>query len=400
MRTLHVACMPFPSPQGTQAVIRNMLDALAATDDAHLLTYDTSFGPPSTGSWTHHRVKSGLPGVSARSGPSMNKVVRDVAMVLALRRLAARLKPDFVIGHNVEASWVAQASGCRAVYFAHTRFDTELPTYFAKPQDVAESSGLRQELLRGLGGALDSIACNLPVLAVSPSLAKHLRAHYMPVPWPAIRIVSRLKRGDETSGGASEIAAPSYKPITMTRQSTSVARRTVAYVGNLDGYQGWEDVVTAVSMLRDVNLWVGTASDTRQLKERARSAAVALHVGPLATEDDRRRIYDQCDLAVVPRRAEGGLPMKLLDGLARGVPVVAQRRAAAGLEPDGVTLVPNHAAGLADGIRALLEAPESLAARGEAGRQWLIRHHSPEVFRRSLHACLATGHFAHRMHPA
>ncbi len=146
------------------------------------------------------------------------------------------------------------------------------------------------------------------------------------------------------------------------------------YAGNLDGYQGWETIVGAC--MPDMTLLVATESDPSPLirEAAAHRSGVRLLVTGLANEAQRAQVHAAADVALVPRRAVGGLPVKLLDALARGVPVAAEERAIAGLRPAGVVVGP-----LSEGTRQILGDAER-GALGEAGRRWVEEHCTRERF--------------------
>ena len=74
---LHVACLPFPSYQGTQAALAAMLEASVATGQpAHLLTYTHAayeFEAP----YEVHRIPDFPKVRSLRSGPSWGSAITD-----------------------------------------------------------------------------------------------------------------------------------------------------------------------------------------------------------------------------------------------------------------------------------------------------------------------------------
>ena len=314
MRTLHLACLPFPSPQGTQAIVRAMVEALAdAGHDTHLLTYAHGALDPREGTRTdahrrarselharsdphartaphgvtHHRLADFPATRSLRSGPSLSKIALDLQMILVARRLASRLRPDLVIAHGVEAAYVARSarlsSIARTIYYAHTRFDAELPTYATKTKRAAGP-------LQALGSLLDAGASRLRTVAITPDLAAHL-----------------ARRSSCREGRATPLLPP-WSPLDPPRSEERIAARAslglsvdakvVLYAGNLDGYQGWEEAAEA-ARLAHATFLVATESDPTPL-----APFPHLRVG-LADEHDRRRAYAACDLAIVPRRAPG-----------------------------------------------------------------------------------------------
>lgn len=343
MKTLHVACMPYPTPQGTQALVGAMMRALHARGrDAELLVYadGQSDADPEwvrrLGDWPEVR--------SERSGPSLGKVALDLRMIAELRLRWQRDRRP-VVAHNVEAAVVARAAGVRPlIYVAHTRFDTELETY---------ASDRVAGPLRRVGGVLDRIAAGVDAVgAVSPNLAAHLGGTYLPSPWPE-------------------------------RPAAGELGRWVLYGGNLDGYQGWEHVVDACALAR-LPLLVATESDPAPVYEHARRAGLEeLELAPLRTDADRERAHARCFAVAVPRRSPGGLPMKMLDALARDRPVVAMERALAGLDPDGVVTVAN------DDPRAFAEGLELVRrVRPRGGRAWVRRECTGATFTAALESLL------------
>lgn len=380
MRTLHVGAMPFPSPQGTQALVRSMLDALdAAGSPPRLLCYahgDGSARPP----WPIHRVRDFPRVTSLRSGPSLGKAALDLAMTRELRALWRQLRPDVVVAHNVEACAVAIAARVRPlVYYAHTAFGTELETY--GPSAATAS-------LRWAGGFADYTLCRRAraVFAVSPLLAELLQSRsgapvrYLDVPWPVPPEIDLRER----------IAA---------RRALAIPEHafTALYAGNLDAYQGWQALLGVLPRMSHgaagARLLVATASDPGPLWEaaRARGVAEALRVTGLATEVERRRAHAVADVVVVPRRAPGGLPVKLLDAMARGCPVVATERAAAGLPlEEAACIVPDDdPAHLANGLLELMD-DERRRRLGQAAREHVARAHAPRCFAAGLEAALMT----------
>lgn len=103
--------------------------------------------------------------------------------------------------------------------------------------------------------------------------------------------------------------------------------------------------------------------------------------GPIADETGMVRLYQDCDVLVMPSRLEG-FGYAALEAMACATPVVAF---AAGALPevvdDGVTgtLVPgDHVAALADACRALAESPTRRHAMGEAARTVAVERFSAE----------------------
>ena len=371
---LHVACLPFPTYQGTQAAVAAMLEASAATDrPAHLLTY-AGQAYDLDAPYQVHRIPD-FPRVrSLRSGPSWGKISLDVRCTTEIRRLAARHRPEAIVAHHIEAAIAALAARAAPVYYvAHTSLTRELPMYLPS---------LPPRLVSGLAAQVEATVCARAagVAAVAPSLAHLLGepTRYLPVPWS-------LPTAPLPTMGEARAAL-----------GLAADARFCLYAGNLDRYQGWEHLVEALAIARrhdpTTRLLLATESDPAPARQRAQSAGVvdAIDVCRIDGEPARRLAHAASDLAWIPRRTEGGLPIKMLDAFARGLPVVAMDRATAGLPLRNVCVtVPNddpHA--LAAGVRLALRNTAEASRVRENAYQYLGAHHSAEAYRVGMRALL------------
>ncbi|MEM9189699.1 MAG: glycosyltransferase [Myxococcota bacterium] len=361
---LHVAALPFPTHQGTQAALHQMLEAeIESGSDAALLTYDEGqFAIEAR----YPRYLAGRPlrRSQFRSGPSLTKLRQDVALGRALHR---RAEGQVVVAHHVEAALCALLDRVPDwVFFAHTSLTSELPGYRLWGVD-------RPWLWEALGGTLDGVLCKRAprVVAVVPALVEELSASadrpvdYVPVPWP-----ERLL-GKPVGGAREKLRIPESVPV-------------LGYSGNLDAYQGWEDLLEVLVLLPSAFLVVHTASDTCPLLERAVSGGVGTRVRvlPMKGEGTRKQWAAVTDVALVPRRLPGGVPIKLLDALARGLPVATVPRATGGLPLRHVVEVAadDSAVALAAAARKALRRPHE----PEAGRAYLRKGHSATAFSEAL----------------
>ena len=368
---LHVACLPFPSYQGTQAALDAMLRASWETGHvAHVLTYahgSHEVDPP----YAVHRVPDFPKLRSLRSGPSVGKVALDVRCIYEIRTLAARLRPTAIVAHHVEAACAALVAGVGPVFYvAHTSLSHELPSYFER---------IPERPVKALGRVLERLICARArgVAAVAPSLAALLGGgtHYLPVPWsPNEGTVL-----DSKWEARAELALPADAHVCL-------------YAGNLDPYQGWEHLVEGLACLRNLvptaRLLIATESDALPVRRKAEEAGVssAIHFRRLDSERARALAHAASDLAWVPRRAEGGLPIKLLDAFARGLPVVAMERATAGLPiHEACRVVPNEdPRALARAARDLFEDRSVANALRSRARGYLRTHHDATNYARAM----------------
>jgi glycosyltransferase involved in cell wall biosynthesis len=351
-----------------------MLEASAGTGrPTHLLTYGEA-AYDLDAPYQVHRIPDFPKVRSLRSGPSWGKVGLDARCIVETRRLARRIQPRAIVAHHIEAALAALAAHVAPVYYvAHTCLARELPVYFPSLPTVLVS-----RVATRVEGSVCARAAG--VAAVAPSLAQVLgrAARYLPVPWtlpdapPPTRDEARAALG-----------LPANADICL-------------YAGNLDRYQGWEALIEALVILRHAHptaaLLLATESDPTPARSLADRLGVSdsLHLCRLDGERARQLAHAASDLSWVPRRTEGGLPIKMLDAFARALPVVAMERATAALPvQDACITVPNDDAHvLAAAARQLIEDEPAAAAIAEGARRYLVAQHSAESFASALRQLL------------
>ncbi|MCB9667187.1 MAG: glycosyltransferase family 4 protein [Myxococcales bacterium] len=374
-RVLHVAALPFPSYQGTQAAIKHMLEAMSAHGyDVHLLCYP-HHAYIAAFPFHIHRVASLVANESLRSGPSWRKLLQDAQLSLAIHRLCKRLNPRYVIAHHVEAAAAAIASGIQPIFVAHTRLEEELPSYFSRRWRSTVSWA-------GFIGEAALIGKASRCAAVAPRLAQDLerrygkRVDYVPVPWPLADPIGVEER---------------HKA--RIRYGFGPAERIMLYMGNLDPYQGYEALLFCLYQLRAsgyaLYLLVATESSPNPLLRLARAHGLTpyIRVTHLRGEHQRRLLSACADVVVIPRLMDTGIPIKLLDALSRGVPVACAKSGTGGLALDrmGAVHIAEHPTteSMVTAIeRALCNHPE--AAQIEQNRAFITKHHSQNAFLEAL----------------
>lgn len=364
---LHVACLPFPSHQGTQAALHAMLRASAGTGSpTHLLAY--AHGAHELDApYQIHRIPDFPKVRSLRSGPSFGKVALDARCIREIRKLGRHLQPDVIVAHHIEAALAALAARVAPVYYvAHTCLERELPVYLpGVPKRIART--VARQVERQVHKQAAGVA------AVAPSLAALLGdgVRYLPVPWAPPPTEGRATR--EEARVALGLASSAHVCL---------------YAGNLDRYQGWEHLIEATLLLRrtdrNAQLLVATASDPAPALRQAKRRGIAdtVRFSGLDSERARTLAHAASDLAWVPRRIEGGLPIKMLDAFAREVPVVAMKRATAGLPVRGACwIVPDDDPGaLAAAAASLIEDERAGNTLRDGARRYLALHHSNEWY--------------------
>lgn len=372
---LHVACLPFPSYQGTQAALDAMLRAsINSSRSAHLLVY--SHGAYALNApYPIHRVPDFPKVRSLRSGPSFGKLALDARCIAETRRLVHRIRPKAVVAHHIEAALAAIAAGVGPLYYiAHTSLSRELPVYLPM---------LPRRMVCGVAARTEAFVCERAhgVAAVAPALAALLgnRARYVPVPWRAPTSTDRPSRGEARRA----LGLPAEGHLCL-------------YAGNLDGYQGWKHLLEALAMLRTTHvrasLLIATESDPSHAQQQAHRLRVggSVHFRRLDGEKARALAHAASDLAWIPRRIEGGLPIKMLDAFARGLPVIAMERANAGLSTRGACMIVRNddPGDLAAAARRLLDDGRTRDSLRERALRYLSTHHGTAAFDGAMQALL------------
>jgi len=315
LRLLHLYAGPFPTNQGTQALVGQICRGLAAAGhEVHLLAYahgrESAFGP-----FTVHRIPDRPRFRSERSFPHPVKALLDLRMSAECARLLGELRPDIVDAHHYEALLAARLADPRRrvplVFHLHARLGPELETYL--PGRLAGPARL-------MGAAIDRFL---------PRLADRVVA----VDRESVRL---LIAGGLPARRVTWVPPPADVPRIPARPSRCPGDRVRAvYAGNLDAYQGLDRLLDGLARLGPaaravLEVEVITASEPSGFEARARALGlgdlvrVTAH-GPFERAWPR---VASADIALVPRSLGGGAPIKLVNALAAGQAVLADQRVA------------------------------------------------------------------------
>jgi len=374
VRIASVGAFPFPLPQGSQVYFAEQAAALrAAGAEPVLLAYGRGAGAPpaAAGALPVVRVPAVLSPARLASGASPRKPIADLALAALLVREQRRRGFDAVLAHNAEAALVALAVRPLVrrpvVYVAHTLWRHELASY----APARAAARLAAPLAR-LGAGIDALVAGHAdaVIALAPAGAAALAPHAR---GPVAVLPPALAPGPDPPGEAVAAACARH----------GLAPGAFAlYAGNLDGYQELGLLAAAAARTR-APLVVATHAAGR--------APTPLRTAHVADRAESRLLTFGAGAALLPRRAPGGFPVKLLDYLEARRAVVA-RRALAGELVDGESgrLLADDAgpAAWAAAVDALLADPACAARIGAGGRAVLERAHDPAPIARATLALL------------
>ncbi len=368
-----VAAMPWPYPQGSQWLVEREVEALRrAGADATLFCYGRGLAT-SRPELPVVRIPAALSPARMRSGPSPRRPIADAALALRLLREHRRRPFDAVIAHHAGGGLAALAVRRRlrrpVVYVAHTLLGEELPSYAAA--GLRPAAGILGHRIDGFL-ARRADAC----VALSPRGARALAGL-------GAGRVACLPPGPGAEG--------EVKPEPVAERLAGLGLRPggfACYTGNLDGYQDLSLLAELARALAPRPVVVAThdaRGGRRSIPATGSSHPVRVVELPDATAV--RELLAGAGVAVLPRRRAAGFPMKLLNYLGAGVPVVAFEEAAGALRHrESAWLLP-PAAGASELARAVARLFEdrALAARlAEGGRALLGRELSWERHARGL----------------
>jgi glycosyltransferase involved in cell wall biosynthesis len=143
------------------------------------------------------------------------------------------------------------------------------------------------------------------------------------------------------------------------------------YSANVDAVVHLVDNVLPRIRQRDVELVVAGSNPRRQVFSAARRAPDHVRVEVAGFVPDVAPYFEACRAFVVPLRWGGGTRLKILEALARGVPIVSTTAGCEGLdlEDDKEILIRDDPADLATAIERLLVDDELCTRLAEAGRR-------------------------------
>lgn len=340
MRILHVACMPFPSMQGTQVYVRGLLRAEAALGHkVALLCYGYGTEDICEG-YEIIRIPN-IPGYrNLRAGPDGYKVLLDILIAYKVWFLEA----DIIHVHNYEAPIAAYIRRLRSttpiVYTAHNLMSQELKTYFV--------GSIRKSFFSFLGTTLD---------ACIPRFADHVIAIH-PDTEQRLRVLGCKNVCVITPGVESLI------PCAHLEKSSKVV-----YTGNLDAYQNIEIFLWLVRHNPEIDFQIITSSDPHIFHKNIHSNLEVIHTSKFSVV---QRLLSQASLSIIPRVECSGFPMKMLNSLVLGVPVLGFADVLPQME--GVSTVTSKEE-LHTRLRDLIRDHEALALLGQKGRDEVFAKH-------------------------
>lgn len=371
LRIAFVAACPFPCPRGTPVRILRLAETVAGRGhEVHVVTYHLGAGKVPEGLLIH-RIRDLSFYRKLSPGPSYAKIFcADPLLVFLMRQILAEKAFDVIHAHHYEGLLAgAMARGRKKIpliYDAHTMLDTELPAY---------GLGLPDPLKKYLGRKIDSWVPRLAdhVICVTDKIRRRLESVTGMTP----------SRFSVISNGV-EFEHFNAVPVNDPEMDRS---KTVMFTGNLARYQGidllLESFRAVAKKIQGVRLVIATDSAFAPYEPFARMLGIRDMIEILPSPDfcDLPGLLARADVVVIPRPGCDGIPLKLLNYMAAGKPVVSFAASAPGIvhEQTGWIAEDGNAAALAEGIIALLEDGALARNIGLAGRHEALKNHCWEI---------------------
>jgi 1,2-diacylglycerol 3-alpha-glucosyltransferase len=367
-RIAMVAACPFPSARGSQVLIRGLAEALAERGhEVHVVTYPFAESFVPIRGILLHRIRFSRR-ARWRSKLGWRKMIFDLALVAKLYRVVRAQRIDIIHAHNYEGLSVGLLvrwlTGIPVVYHSHNALSDELGYYF-RP-------GIPRAAACWIGGVLDRLIPR--------------RADY------SIALTSALERflqGRGVTARRLAVVAPGSSSVAAAKPPETdpfAGRFVVMYTGNLDPYQDLPvlfDAFGGFSASNKAALLVLVTHDpdwSENLDERLRSllregraqviVAVAFSVV--------RRLLARADILVCPRSSWSGFPIKLINYMAAGKPLIVAEGSAKNIRSGetGLTFPNGDATALSTALERLLQDGALRRRLGEAARATVARLYS------------------------
>jgi len=308
-----VAACPFPYSRGTPIRIHRLSNAVAQQGiHVHVVSYHLGV-PAGEANYQLTRIPQIRTYNRYAAGPSYQKLlVIDPILAITLRRLLNRQRFDLIHAHHFEGLAVALAARKSQqhpiIYDAHTTLESELPYYHL---------GFSQSLKRTMGKWLDN---SLPrradhIITVTDRISNRLM-HQHCMPEEQITVVS--------NGVEMEPFIKAAKKQTGEKPT----RNTVVFSGNVSNYQGIELLLHAFRLViktrPDTHLLIVTNSSFKNYRPLVAELGIGHVIEVLDTDfSGLPALLTAADVAVNPRTDCDGIPQKLLNYMAAGLPIVS-----------------------------------------------------------------------------
>jgi glycosyltransferase involved in cell wall biosynthesis/GT2 family glycosyltransferase len=365
LRIAVVAACPLPHSRGTPVRVLRTAEALAARGhEVHVVTYHLGTSPAPE-ALRFHRIPTVPTYRRYAPGPSVQKLTLiDALLARELWRVLRAHEIDVIHAHHYEgllvASTVAARTGHPVVYDAHTLLESELPFY---PLPAPKSA------LRGAGRWLDRLL---------PRRAAHIIVVTDSIRTSMVRAGIAPERITVVPNGVEGLVL-----IDAADDGRSGDEPTLIFTGNLAPYQRIDLLLRVFAELRGrghaVRLQIVTESAFDAYEAMAESLGVRAHIDVVQAGFEAVPAHlARAAVALNPRTACDGIPMKLLNYMAAARPIVSFAGAAGYLTHGETALLApdDDVPAFADAVASVLRDPALAQRLGSRARELVRRSYT------------------------
>jgi glycosyltransferase involved in cell wall biosynthesis len=272
-------------------------------------------------------------------------------MVKTVQRVCRENNLQILFAHNYEGLVIALMSGFRPIiYHAHNAMSDELPYYFNYGKKWFQLVG--RYIDRTFPPKADYIITPHERLGAN-LLLKGIKKEKLRIIPPPV---------DPTSFPINQVKKDIIPPI--------------LYTGNLDSYQNLDFLFRVISRVREeipeTRLIIGTFE-----KQEIPDAEV-IHIG---TFDSLKKLLEDDSIMAIPRVSWSGYPIKLLNAMASGKPVVCCESSSYGISNgfNGLVVPDNDEEHFAQALITLMKSPSLREELGKNARETIEKKHHPEI---------------------
>ena len=337
-----IAPCAFPTRQGTQIFIRDLAKALSLSGhEIHLVTYGHGEYEEDSEFFIHRTplIDTGL-----RSGPHLLKPVVDIALYLLALKVIAGYDCDIIHAHNVEGLAIGAILKIHTkkplVYHSHNCLSLELPTYY--------KFTLMKFLASAVGELFDRLLPRIAnrVIVFNPESAELLMDQG--VPRERVKVIP--------PGLWLEDIVDCENQLLLSVLRQQCGEGFLLYAGNPDCYQNLELMYEAVKHVCTeipANLVIASSEPKSTFLKLFANSSKDLEINYVQTSswDELRCLFHLAKVGLCPRVLRGGFPIKIINYLGGGLPIVACRKSLDSLDGwPGIELVEDSPYAFAAGI--------------------------------------------------
>lgn len=366
-----VAACPFPANYGTPGAIREMSQTLADKGhDVHIVTYPFGESLP-VGKAKLWRAPFWRKRAAVYTGPSLEKLLLDCLLLIKLCEVIRTQKISIIHAHNYEGALIGFAAkiltGRPLLYNAVNLMGDELQTYnFLRPKCLA----------RGLARLLDWLVVRIPDHFIA--ITSQLRDEFLR------RGIARERIALVPCGIKLDMFAHA-DPVGFSRAHALGERPVVMYTGVTSPFQRLDNLFKAFRTVLDAEpeamlMIVSPLTEDPDMpasKMLAASAGISEKVIWVQGHklDELPDYLALASVAVVPRPHVPGHPIKLLNYMAAGCPIVCFEGAAKGVQhmKDAYVVPDDDVSAMSQGIIDLLRDRQLAKRLGASAKETVAR---------------------------